>query len=128
MTDSLAKVKLGLDMPVWGPHWSGTNEDTDRALAAMPQIRLIMEAPRHPVHFKGIMLPGRISIEHPIHNPNFEAFKKAYLEKKHELSLFYLQGHPLSWDEERWENFVRIIEFLESEGVSFIKPSDILEK
>lgn len=128
MTDSLAKVKLGLDMPVWGPHWSGTNADTDRALSKMPQIRMTLEAPQNPVHFKGMVLPGQISIEHPVHNPNFEAFRKAYLEKKHELSLFYLQGHPLSWDEGRWENFVKIIEFLESEGVRFIKPSDILEK
>ena len=128
MTDSLAKVKLGLAMPVWGPHWSGTNEDTDRALSKMPQIRMIMEAPLHPVYFKGIVMTSQISLEHPIHNPDFEAFKNVYLEKKHELSLFYLQGHPLSWDEERWQNFVKIIEFLESEGVSFIKPSDILEK
>ncbi len=129
MTDSLAKAKLGLDMPAWGPHWSATNEDTDRALAQMPQIRIAMEAPQKLVHFKGIALRKQISIEHPVHNPDFEAFKKEYLAKKHELSLFYLQGHPLSWDEERWKNFVRVIEFLEAEGeVRFIKPSEIPDK
>ncbi|ODS84382.1 MAG: hypothetical protein ABS46_03740 [Cytophagaceae bacterium SCN 52-12] len=128
MTDSLAKAKLGLDLPVWGPHWSGTNDDTDRALAQMPQIRITLGAPQPATHFKGIVIPRQISIEHPVHNPDFEAFKKEYLENKHALSLFYLQGHPMSWDDTRWKNFVRIIEFLESEGIRFIKPSEILDK
>lgn len=128
MTDSLARAKLGLDLQVWGPHWSGTNEDTDRALAQMPQIRIALGAPENPAHFKGIVLPSIIRLEYPTHNPDFEAFKAAYLAKKNELGLFYLQGHPMSWDDERWKNFVRIIEFIESEGVRFIKPSDILNK
>lgn len=128
MTDSLARAKLGLELNVWGPHWSGTNEATDRALAQMPQIHMALGAPENPVHFKGTVLPYQIRLEYPTHNPDFEAFKTAYQAKKNELGIFYLQGHPMSWDDKRWNNFIKIIELPESEGVTFIKPSDILKK
>ena len=36
-----------------------------------------------------------------------------------------MQGHPASWDDTRWENFVKIIEYLEKEGVRFVTPSEL---
>ncbi len=125
MTDSLAKAKLGLQLSVWGPHWSATNEDTDRALAQMPQIRMTFGYPPKAVHYKGIVLPRTIDLEYPTHNPDFEAFKKAYRAKQKELDYFFLQGHPNSWDDARWANFVKIIEFLQAEGVRFVTPSEL---
>lgn len=79
MTDSLANVKLGLNLSTWGPHWSGTNEDTDRALAQMPQIRMTFGYPPKAEHYNGIVLPRTIGIEYPTHNPDFEVFKKSFI-------------------------------------------------
>lgn len=124
LTDSLAKVKLGITFRVWGPHWSGTNSDTDRALAQVPSIRMTFGAPDKPVYFKGIVLPRIIDLEYPTHNPDFEKFVAAYKNLKDKTFLSYLQGHPNSWDEQRWEQFVKIIDFLQSEGVVFVIPSE----
>ena len=32
----------------------------------------------------------------------------------------------MSWDDKRWENFVKIVEFLESEKVCFVTPSELV--
>lgn len=127
LTDSLAQAKLGLTFSVWGPHWTKTNKDTDRALTQIPNIQMVLGSPKNPTHFKGFVLPSNLDMEYPVHNPDFEEFKKAYQGKWKNLEYFYLQGHPNSWDDTRWNNFVKIIEFLESENVRFITPSEFLK-
>ena len=125
-TETLAKEKLGLNLGVWGPHWSGTNEHTDRALAQMPQILMTFGYPPKVEHYQGFVFRNRLDMEYPTHNPDFEAFKKNYEARKSSFDCFYMQGHPNSWDENRWENFVKIIEFLEAENVRFVTPSELL--
>lgn len=127
LTDSLAKAKLKLNINVWGVHWSKTNEDTDKALAQMPQIQMTFGNPRNPIHYKGYVMPNNLDMEYPVHNPNFETFIEAYKGKWKDLEFFYLQGHPNSWDDMRWNNFVKIVEFLKSENVRFVTPSEFLE-
>ena len=127
LTDSLASEKLGLNLGVWGPHYSGTNEHTDRALSEMPQILMTFGYPPKVERYKGFVFRNRVDIEYPTHNPDFEAFKKKYHERKNDFDYFYVQGHPNSWDETRWDNFVKIIEFLQTEDVRFVTPSELLE-
>ena len=127
MTDSLAKAKLGLQLRVWGPHWSSTNRNTDKALAQLPQIKMTLGSPVSPVYYTGYVLPNTLDIEYPVHNPNYDEFLKAYREKSKDLNYFYLQGHPNSWNENQWKNFVKIVEFLESENIKFVTPSEFLE-
>lgn len=126
LTDSLATANLGLTLNVWGPHWTKTNEDTDRALAQIPNIKMTLGNPKNPTHFKGYVMPHNLDMEYPVHNPDFEEFKKAYAGEWKDIKSFYLQGHPNSWDDTRWDNFVKIIEFLESENVRFVTPSEYL--
>jgi len=126
MTDSLAYAKMGLQFPVWGPHWSAANEATDRALALLPQIRMTFTYPQNAVHYKGFVFDKRLDLEYPTHNPDFEAFKKTYAEKSKEWDYFFMQGHPNSWTtDERWHNFVQVIEYLQKEGVQFVTPTEL---
>lgn len=127
MVDSLAKAKLGLEFVVWGPHWSDANLDTDRALAQVKSIKMTFGYPPVVKEYKGFVLRNRIDIEYPTHNPDFEAFLKTYTKKSKEWDYFFLQGHPNSWDDTRWENFVKIIEYLEKEGVRFVTPSELYD-
>jgi len=127
LTDSLVRVKLGLNLTTWGPHWSGCNEHTDRALAQMPIIRMTFGFPLKTTLFKGFVIPRSIDMEFPTHNPDYETFKKVYQAREFDLDFFFLQGHPNSWDEPRWENFVKIIEFLQAEGVRFVTPSELFK-
>lgn len=126
LTDSLAQAKLGLVLNTWGRHWTNVNADTDLALSRIKNIRMIFGAPENPVHFKGYVFPDRLQMEYPVHNPNYDEFVKHYRGEWKDLNCFYLQGHPNSWNEERWNNFTRIIEFLESENVRFVTPSEFM--
>ena len=127
-TDRLAKEKLGLDFPVWGPHWSNANTDTDRALAQMPQILMTFGYPPKTEHYKGFVFRNRMDIEYPVGNPISEEFKKAYNARKDRVEYFYIQGHPAQWDTEtKWKNFFETVEFLKAEGVRFVTPSELLE-
>ncbi|MCL2743810.1 MAG: hypothetical protein FWE67_08165 [Planctomycetaceae bacterium] len=127
-TDRLAKEKLGLDFPVWGPHWSGANTDTDRALAQMPQILMTFGFPLKTEHYKGFVFRNRINFEFPVGNPVFDNFKKAYEAQKDSMEYFFIQGHPAQWETEtKWENFFKTIEFLKAEGVRFVAPSELLK-
>jgi hypothetical protein len=74
-----------------------------------------------------ICITNTLDMEYPVHNPNYDEFLKAYREKSKDLNYFYLQGHPNSWNENQWQNFVKIVEFLESENVKFVTPSEFLE-
>jgi len=64
-----------------------------------------------------------VNIEYPVHQPDFEKFKTGYEKFKTEPILI-IQGHPRSWveDENRFENFKKIILFLKKEGVVFTTP------
>lgn len=127
LTDSLAKANLGLQLNVWGPHWTSTNEDTDKALSQLPQINMTLGSPKNATHFKGYVMPHNLDMEYPVHSPNYDEFLKAYQGEWKNLEYFYLQGHPNSWDDKKWDNFVKIVEFLESENVKFMTPSEFLE-
>jgi len=128
LTDSLAKAKLSLELQVWGPHWSSTNEDTDRALSNMPGIRMTLGSPENPRYYKGFVFPSNFQMEYPVHNPDFDKFVEAYKGEWKNLEYFYLQGHPNSWDDVRWEHFTRIVDFLESEHVIFVTPSEFMDR
>lgn len=127
LTDSLAKANLNLELHVWGPHWSSTNEDTDRALSNMPGIRMTLGSPQNPRFYTGYVFHSNLQMEYPVHNPDFDSFVEAYNGEWKNLDFFYLQGHPNSWDDTRWNHFVRIIDFLESENVLFVTPGEFLK-
>lgn len=124
LTDSLAKAKLSITLNAWGPHWSATNEFTDKALSQIPSIKIAFGYPPETKLFQGIVLPQLINMEYPAHNPDFESFLAAYKKLGKIPFLSYLQGHPNSWDKRRWDEFVKIIEFLQSENILFITPSE----
>lgn len=127
-TDSLAKVKLGFSLNSWNPHWSATNEFTDSALSQMPNIRLAFGYPTGTIkYFKGFVMPRSMDMEYPTLVPDFVQFKAAYYSKASQLDYFFLQGHPKSWyTDDRWNNFVQVVEFLLNENVRFVVPSEFL--
>lgn len=59
-------------------------------------------------------------------NPDFEYFKKGY-EEHPEQEYFVLQGHPYCWDELKFEEVIRIIDYLFQEGAEFVTPAECTE-
>jgi len=123
-TQRLAKEKLGIDLVAFGPHWSGMNEHTPRALDSIPDIKICFYGP---TGTKKLVLPRYLNLEVPTHVPNFTKFKADYDRIGRDKRCLTLQGHPCSWNDERWADFVRIIEFLIAKDCVFMTPSEYMK-
>ena len=125
--ERLAREKLGFEFAAFGPHWSSTTEATDRALEAVPQVKIWLCGPKKPKYFSRLSLPRVMSLEDPIFVPDFKKFARTYKKLAAGLDMLVLQGHPDLWKvETKWEGFFKIVEFLKSKGCVFMTPSEYL--
>jgi len=124
-TQQLAKEKLGIELRVFGAHWSGTNANTARALKDIAEIKACYYDPAGADKF---VFERVLTLENPTHVCDFAKFQAAYERVGRDKPCLALQGHPNSWDDGRWESFVKIIDYLKSKGCVFMKPSEYLEK
>ena len=121
-TQELAREKLGIELKAFGPHWSGTNDDTAKALETMPEITMWFYGPSK--NTSKFVFKRVLTLENPTHVPDFEKFKARYEQVGRTEKCLALQGHPNSWDEKRWNNFVKIIQYLKSQKCVFMTPSE----
>jgi peptidoglycan/xylan/chitin deacetylase (PgdA/CDA1 family) len=124
-TQRLAKEKLGIELRTFGPHWSGTNEATAKALDGIPEIKTWFYGPRSSGKF---VFDRVLVLENPIFVPDAAKFRELYERAGQGKACLALQGHPNAWDDKRWEGFVEIIDFLESKGCVFMTPSEYTAK
>lgn len=120
-TQRLAKEKLGIELRVFGAHWSGTNEATRRAVEAFPEIKMVFYEPRQA---NKLVFERILTLENPTFVPDFERFKQLYEARGVGRPVLALQGHPDAWDDARWQGFVKIIEYLKACGCRFATPSE----
>jgi len=125
--ERLAKEKLGFTLPAFGPHWSGTTDETEKALDAVPEIKIWLYGPKNPKFYKKASFVRVMALENPTFLPDFEKFKALYERIGAREKYLVLQGHPPNWwTEERWSGFIRIVEFLRAKGCVFMTPSEYL--
>ena len=124
-SEKLAKEKLGFELPAFGPHWTGTTDATEKALDAVPEIKIWLYGPQVPKFYRKVSLPRVLALENPTFVPDFAKFKAAYEQFGSKEKFLVLQGHPPAWYiAERWNGFVQIVEFLKSQGCVFMTPSE----
>lgn len=126
-TQDLAKEKLGIRFQTFGAPFNATDSNTIGVLANQPDIRLWFEGdPDHPAgKFVVRMIPGT-NIEQPVHHPNLKAFEKGYqITRKAPPACYILQGHPNSWDEAAFAEFVLIVDFLKERNHPFVLPGEL---
>lgn len=121
---ALAQEKLGFAFATFSPHWSGTTAETATALQAVPSFTLWMYGPRQPSAWKRAILERPLNLENPTFVPDYDKFTGAYAKSGRGQRVLCLQGHPPSWNEERWAGFRRIIAFLKEQGCAFATPSE----
>jgi peptidoglycan/xylan/chitin deacetylase (PgdA/CDA1 family) len=126
--EKLAKEKLGFHLPAFGPHWSGTTDATDEALEGVPEVKIWLYGPAKPKFFTRLSIPRVMALENPTFVPDAEKFITFYDKKATQEKVLVLQGHPEQWNDQRWEGFTRIIEFLKSKSVVFMTPSEYLKQ
>lgn len=117
--------KLGFDLAAFGPHWSGTTDETEKAVEATPQITIWLYGPAKPKYYTRLSIPRVMALENPTFVPDVDKFKKTYEQTGAKQSVLVLQGHPDQWaDPKRWESFTQIVEFLQAQGCTFMTPSE----
>ena len=66
-TQRLAREKLGIELRAFGPHWSGTNKDTAKALENFPEIKMCFYDPKGANQF---VFERVLMLENPIFVPD----------------------------------------------------------
>lgn len=126
-SENLAKAKLGFPFAAFGPHWSGTTEATDQAMEAVPELKIWLYGPAKPKYFTRLSIDRVMALENPTFVPDPEKFKATYEKAGVKRPVLVLQGHPDQWDDKRWAGFQQIIEYLKSQNVVFMTPSEYLQ-
>jgi peptidoglycan/xylan/chitin deacetylase (PgdA/CDA1 family) len=125
-SEALARAKLGFSLAAFGPHWSGTTDATDEALAGSPAVKLWLYGPKRPKFYRGLSLERIMALENPTFVPDAQKFRATYERLAAHAPVLVLQGHPNAWTDERWAGFVEIIAYLRSRHVVFMTPSEYL--
>lgn len=126
-TQELVKEKMGITLAAFGPHWSGTNQQTIEALKGVPEIKSVFYYTASP-DGSWFVFKRYLDMEQPTFCPNPEAFIKGYESGANKKPYLAMQGHPNSWwKPERFENFKKIVRFLKEKGCKFMTVSEYLE-
>lgn len=113
-----AREKLGITIRTFGSPGNGMDANTTKAIDAIPELEVWLYGDPASTKFVLKRLPG-CDAEHPVHNPDFEHFKSHYDPAQPYLVMQY---HPMSWDERRFGEFKKIIDFLLQKPVRFMTP------
>jgi peptidoglycan/xylan/chitin deacetylase (PgdA/CDA1 family) len=127
-TQKLAREKLGFAFVSFGAPFNATDDNTVKVLQEDPDIKVWMYGKAHQPAGKTVLERSfAVNIENPTMIPNYGAFLEGYAHSRG-AEYFVLQGHPAAWNDERWEQFVKIVDFLVAQKVEFVFASDLAAK
>lgn len=126
------KNALGKDFTVFGSPYNAMDQDTAKALKKIPELKLVFcnpEAPATKAMRDRILLPMSLIGEHDgTGKPDFEKFKEDYAKKdRPDLTFAAIQFHPMGFSEKGFKDYAAILDFLKSEGWTFMLPSEYAE-
>ncbi len=135
-SQQLAVEKLGFPFHVFGPPGGvGTptfDANTIRVMDEDPNMKVWLypvplDEPGKQLAAKGkVVILDRVwevNIESKVGMPDFDKFVAGYA-KHPEREYFVIQGHPMHWAPDRFENFVKIIDFLTEQKAEFVLASE----
>ena len=120
---------VGKDFTIFGSPFNAMDDDTAKALNKIPELRLVFcnpgAASTRAMTGK-ILLPMTLRGEHDgTGKPNFAKFKEDYARKDGpDLTFAAIQFHPMGFSEEGFRDYAAILDFLKSEGWTFMLPSE----
>lgn len=125
--EKLAQDRLGFEFTSFGTYWSASTEATAEALNAIPEIKIWLDRPRYAKQFHKFGIPRLIMLENLSHITDKEMFLRAYDAVGVKQDMLLLQGHPNSWNETRWNGFLKMMAFLKSKGCIFLTPTEYMD-
>lgn len=120
----LSKELLGQPFSAFGAPFNETDDATKKVLSENPDLKVWLYG--KPIEIlSGVIVIDRtpLNIENPTFVPNLERVKKSYESRDTKRDIFVMQGHPNAWNDERFADFVKIVEYLQEQGVIFTTPS-----
>ncbi|MDR1283173.1 MAG: DUF2334 domain-containing protein [Opitutaceae bacterium] len=128
----LAQEKIGITFVAFGAPFNATDATTARVLSEIPEIRVWLYGNARDTGGKFVARRvGPVNIENPVHKPNLAALVKGFgaaMRQEPGPRYFVLQGHAGGWDDDKFAEFVRIVDYLTGQGCRFVFPSDLLLK
>ena len=123
--NQLATEKLGFTLTAFGAPFNQTDANTIQAFAQDPHMKVWLFAPG-----KADLADGQrgllrvVELESPTFVPNFESVVQTFVHNRN-TEYLVMQGHPTHWGNDRWDEFVQIIDFLTEQGCEFVLPTDM---
>lgn len=125
--NELAKQKLGFTLPAFGAGFNAIDDNTVKALSEDPDTKIWLYGDvKNPAGKVVLDRIGNVNIENPTFVPSLDKFKAGYA-KNPKRDYFVIQGHPAQWTDERFAQFVAIIDFLTAEKAVFTTPSEYVK-
>jgi hypothetical protein len=115
-TQNLAKVKLNIILHTFGAPGNAIDTTTIKAIKDIGDIKVWYFGLENPDKF---VLKRSIEIEYPTGIPDFNKFQTYYTPLDPYLVI---QIHPNVWDETKFSEFKKMIDFLIQKDVTFINP------
>ena len=116
----LAREKLGFPFRAFGAPFNVADATTVRVLGEDKDMRVWMYGRADATADKVVL--GRafaVSIEQPTFVANYPEFIEGYAHNRG-AGYFVIQGHPMQWNDERYDNFTRIVDFLTGQKAEFV--------
>jgi peptidoglycan/xylan/chitin deacetylase (PgdA/CDA1 family) len=124
-TQAAAREKLGFAFASFGAPFNATDQDTLKVLAEDPDTKAWIYGERGSDSSKKVLERCyEVSIENPTFVANYAAFINGYAHNRG-AEYFVLQGHPMSWGPDRWEQTNRIVDFLLAAKAEFVHPASL---
>lgn len=124
--NQLAREKLGFPFVSFGAPFNAADGAAVRALSEDPDIKVWMYGNSKNTAGKTVLKRCDVTIETPTFLANYAAFIEAYAHNRG-ASYFVMQGHPTHWDNERFEQFRMIVDFLIAQNAVFVMPRELAE-
>jgi len=125
--NELAKQKLGFTFPAFGAPFNAIDANTAKALLDDPDTTIWLYGDLKNPAGKIVMdRVGSVNIEYPTFVPSLQKFKAGYALNP-TRDYFVIQGHPAQWTDERFAQFVELIDFLIAEKAVFTTPSEYVK-
>ena len=107
------KKTTGLTFHAFGAPYNQSDDNTLLAMDTRPELKIFMFGPK--TDTKRRVIARSINMEVATGKVSYDAFTKAYKDKK-PTGLLLLQGHCGQWDDNSFNDFVKVADFLSKEG------------
>lgn len=127
-SQALAREKLGFAFTAFGSPFNGFDDSTLKVFSEDADMQVFLYGnPADQGKIPGKIIldrVGDVNIENPLFLPSSEKFIAGYLRRAPGRRCFVAQGHPNQWDDARWAEFVKIVDFLQQNRIPVITPTE----